>query len=91
MVLELVVMKLFRPSKLSSNINEFDIGIIGNSFTEGAGYIYEKSFVSLINSKLENIRKSQIWRFYPTVLLFIMLKLIFYYPKVINLMKLLFF
>jgi len=46
--------EIISTSKLSNNLNEFDIGIIGNSFTEGAGYIYEKSFVSLINSKLKN-------------------------------------
>ena len=42
------------PSKLSSPVNKFDIGIIGNSFTEGVGDIYEKSFVSLIASNLKD-------------------------------------
>ena len=46
--------EIILPSKLSTKLKEFDIGIIGNSFTEGVGYIYEKSFVSLINSKIKN-------------------------------------
>ena len=46
--------EIILPSKLSSPVNKFDIGIIGNSFTEGAAFIYEKSFVGLINSKLKN-------------------------------------
>jgi len=46
----------FRASceELSSNLNEFDIGFIGDSFTEGVGNIYEKSYVGLIASKLKN-------------------------------------
>ena len=46
--------EIILPSKLSSPVNKFDIGIIGNSFTEGVGDIYEKSFVGLIASKLKN-------------------------------------
>ena len=46
--------EIILPSKLSSPVNKFDIGIIGNAFTEGVGDIYEKSFVSLIGSKLKN-------------------------------------
>ena len=38
--------EIILPTKLSSPVKKFDIGIIGNSFTEGTGYIYEKSFVS---------------------------------------------
>ena len=46
----------FRASceELSSNLNEFDIGFIGDSFTEGVGNIYEKSYIGLIASKLKN-------------------------------------
>ena len=46
----------FRTSSkdLSNNSNEFDIGFIGDSFTEGVGDIYEKSFVSLIASNLKD-------------------------------------
>ena len=46
--------EIILPSKLSSPVNKFDIGIIGDSFTEGVGDIYEKSFVSLIASNLKD-------------------------------------
>ena len=46
----------FRTSckDLSNNSKEFDIGFIGDSYTEGVGDIFEKSFVGIITSDLKD-------------------------------------
>jgi len=46
----------FRDSCLNqfNEIKEFDIGFIGDSFTEASGVSYEDSFVGLISSSLKN-------------------------------------
>lgn len=46
----------FKTSCLSKNKNKkiFDIAFIGDSFTEGQGYEYEKTFVGIIDNKLKN-------------------------------------
>ena len=40
--------------KKEKNLKNFDIGFIGDSFTEGTGVNYENSFVGLIENKLPN-------------------------------------
>lgn len=47
----------FKTSCLNINKNKknFDIAFIGDSFTEGQGYEYEKTFVGIIDNKLKNI------------------------------------
>ena len=37
-----------------NELNEFDIAFIGDSFTEGVGYEYEKTFIGLIEKKLKD-------------------------------------
>lgn len=46
----------FRVScdKKEKNLKNFDIGFIGDSFTEGTGVSFENSFVGLIEKKLSN-------------------------------------
>tara|TARA_A100000164_G_scaffold317384_1_gene297967 strand:+ start:669 stop:1769 length:1101 start_codon:yes stop_codon:yes gene_type:complete len=41
-------------NKKRKDEKNFDIAFIGDSFTEGLGYDYEKTFVGLIESKLKN-------------------------------------
>ena len=37
-----------------NELSEFDIAFIGDSFTEGVGYEYEKTFIGLIDKKLKD-------------------------------------
>ena len=38
------------------NLKKFDIGFIGDSFTEGVGLNYEETFVGIISSELKNLK-----------------------------------